>query len=70
LLMKDGRIKWVSEIGRTECDETGNPIRFIGTVQDITERKQAEEEKAKLEVQLQQAQKMESIGSLAGGIAP
>jgi PAS domain S-box-containing protein len=40
-----------------------------GIIEDITKRKQAEEEKAKLEGQLQRAQKMESIGSLAGGIA-
>ena len=40
-----------------------------GTLLDITERKNAEKEKAKLEGQLQRAQKMESIGSLAGGIA-
>jgi two-component system cell cycle sensor histidine kinase/response regulator CckA len=41
----------------------------VGIIRDITERKQAEEEKAKLEGQIQRAQKMESIGSLAGGIA-
>ncbi|MFO7559403.1 MAG: sigma 54-interacting transcriptional regulator [Desulfobacterales bacterium] len=38
LRMKDGRIKWVSEIGRTEYDDAGNPIRSVGIVQDITER--------------------------------
>ena len=50
-------------------DSDGRPIGFRGVLRDVSERKKTEEEKHKLEIQLQQAQKMESIGTLAGGIA-
>ncbi|MDD2580915.1 MAG: ATP-binding protein [Desulfuromonadaceae bacterium] len=43
--------------------------RIIAVVRDISGRKQSEEEKSKLKSQLQQAQKMESVGRLAGGVA-
>lgn len=46
LLMKDGRIKYVNEKCRTIYDDNGVPVRSIGTVQDITEIKRAEEELA------------------------
>jgi PAS domain S-box-containing protein len=48
---------------------TGELIGTIGVATDITERKQAEEDREKLQSQLLQSQKMESIGQLAGGIA-
>ncbi|CAK0761850.1 two-component system, sensor histidine kinase and response regulator [Gammaproteobacteria bacterium] len=43
LLMGDGRIKWVHERSVSKFDATGKPLRSLGTIQDITERKQAEE---------------------------
>ena len=50
-------------------NERGKIVGAIESIRDITDRKRAEEEKAKLEGQLQQAQKMESVGRLAGGVA-
>jgi PAS domain S-box-containing protein len=45
------------------------PKGLRGILIDLTERKLAEEEKKKLEAQLQRAQKMEALGTLAGGVA-
>lgn len=44
LLMPDGRVKFVNEVCETSYDDSGNALRSIGTVQDITERKQIEDE--------------------------
>ena len=50
-------------------DDQGGLIGVLGIARDITKRKMAEEEKVKLKDQLQQAQKMEAVGRLAGGVA-
>jgi two-component system cell cycle sensor histidine kinase/response regulator CckA len=50
-------------------DEEGRVSAVLGIARDVTEYKRAEEARAKLEDQLRQAQKMESIGRLAGGVA-
>jgi two-component system cell cycle sensor histidine kinase/response regulator CckA len=47
----------------------GAPIGFRGVLRDVSEKKAAEAQNRRLEIQVRQAQKMESIGTLAGGIA-
>jgi PAS domain S-box-containing protein len=58
---KDGHLIWMEISASPLKDDIGNIVGFLGTTRDITERRRAEEEKAKLEGQLHQAQKMESV---------
>jgi two-component system cell cycle sensor histidine kinase/response regulator CckA len=68
-IRKDGTAMWASVNSRKVCGPDGRFLYSDGFIQDITERKRAAEENAKLEAQFHQAQKMESIGRLAGGVA-
>lgn len=58
----DGQIRWVHGRGALVHNAKGELLTMAGTIQDVTERKRLEE-------QLLQAQKMESVGRLAGGVA-
>jgi two-component system sensor histidine kinase EvgS len=68
-IRKDGRMLPIEVSARFLFDAHGKPVEVLGVARDITERKKVEEERSDLQRQLFQAQKVESIGRLAGGVA-
>lgn len=70
--MRDSQGKWRWLHSRDKVfarDSHGRVKQIVGVASDITERKRADEEREKLQSQLNQSQKMESVGRLAGGVA-
>ncbi len=68
-LRADGDYRWGFVKGLGLRDAEGRVYRMAGSIGDITEQKQARQEREQLVGQLRHAQKMEAIGTLAGGIA-
>jgi len=62
IIQPGGSIRWIRDRGFPILDERSESYRFAGIAEDITERRALEE-------QFRQAQKMESVGQLAGGVA-
>jgi two-component system cell cycle sensor histidine kinase/response regulator CckA len=58
----DGAVRWLRAHGQVFYDAAGDPVAMTGACVDVTQRREVEE-------QLRQAQRMETVGRLAGGVA-
>ena len=66
---RDGTIFWAGVVVDRILDQDGNLLGFAKVTRDLTEKKKAEEELERARAALAQAQKMEAIGQLTGGVA-
>ena len=69
VVWKDGTIRDIRTHGAVLRNKDGKPDRAVGTVMDVTDTRRADRERKRLEDQLRQAQKMEVVGRVAGGVA-
>ena len=72
IVRRDGEVRWLSNRGLTTFAGTGTsrrPVRSVGAVIDVTERRRAEDERSSLEAQLAHARRVETVGRLASGVA-
>ena len=66
---RDGRPAWIEQRAVGVCDERGQLVAIEGILRDVTENTLAARERERLDHELRQAERLDSLGQLAGGIA-
>ena len=69
ILHRDGSVRWIAHTCLRVYDDEGTYLGIRTSNRDVSARRKAEDEKARLEEQVRNAQKLESLGVLTGGIA-
>jgi PAS domain S-box-containing protein len=69
LRRRDGEVVWIEQRASAVTGADGALVAVEGILRDVTERMAAERERAELEQQLRQSERLDSLGQLAGGIA-
>jgi two-component system, LuxR family, sensor kinase FixL len=69
VVLPDGKVRWVTRLGRVEFDADGKPLRERGVLMDISERKQAELEAARHRHELARLSRAAMLGELSGSLA-
>jgi PAS domain S-box-containing protein len=64
-----GEVRWVHGLGDLQRSAAGDPIKLLGTIQDVTKRKKAEVERDALQTQLAHASRLAAMGTLVAGVA-
>jgi PAS domain S-box-containing protein len=64
-----GEVRWVHGLGELQRGPGGEPVRLVGTIQDITKRKRLEDERNAAQAQLALAARLAAMGTLVTGVA-
>jgi PAS domain S-box-containing protein len=67
IVRKDGGVRWLE--ARERVVRAADGLRVVGAARDVTEAREAEQERLRLERQMQEAQRLESLGLVTGGVA-
>jgi PAS domain S-box-containing protein len=66
---EDGQLRWTETRSAAVYDVEGRLVAIEGIARDVTERKRADEDQARLEAQIAQTERLSLLGQLAGGVA-